>query len=532
MLKKIISVLFVSLLIISAIPNTVFAGETDSAKKTNAPGGNVTSPEELVAALGGRGAVYDNGVITLVRDVVLASSIRITSGSYIIIGEGASIKGGFDGDLFVLSGEGTALTLGDRTAIENKSDLVFDGGNIVRQGSVFKIESGAKLEMHTSVIIKNAVTSRSGAAVYNEGEFTMYGGEIENCRASSSGGAIYNAGTLTLAAGYIKNCSANDGGAIFNERKADLIATSITACKASNGGGVYNMGEMQYLSASVTECSANKGGAIYNGGKVKISGGTVNNNKSENGEGGGVYNTSELELSGNVISENSAKNGGNLYNSGNAVTGANFMMTSGSAAENGGNIYNNELGIFTQNSGGISLGNANYGGGVYNLGTYNMYAGGVYSNKAQVGQGVLNHGKLVLSNMGYCEKGDDIFVVLTEDNKHAILVAENWIYKSKPVSVSCGIYENGTYSYSHSSGDKLLDIKGKIDAGKRFSLHDSDTGLVISNSGTLKQASAPISKTLTTVVCVIFAYPLVTAAIVFAVRYFDKKKLCKNTETK
>ncbi len=525
MLKKIFSILAVSLLIISAIPNSVFADESASALKTNAPGGNVTTPEELVSALGGSGATYDNGVITLVRDVVLASSIRITSGSYIIIGEGASIKGGFDGDVFVISGEGTALTLGDQTAIENKSDLILDGINTVRNGSIFKVEQGARLEMHTSVIIKNAATSRSGAAIYNEGEFTLYGGEIENCRASSSGGAIYNAGTLTLAAGYIRNCSANDGGAVFNELKATVAATSIMGCKASSGGAVYNMGEIKFLSATIEECSANKGGALYNGGKAVISGGTINKNKSENGEGGGIYNVSELELSGSVLRENSAKNGGNLYNCANTVTGSNFLMTSGTAAEKGGNIYNDALGVFTLNSGGISLGNAIYGGGVYNLGTYNMYAGGVYANMAKVGQGVLNHGKLVLSNMSYCEKGDDIFVVLTDDNKHAILVAENWIYKSKPVSVSCGTFDNGVYIYSHSTGDKILDIKGEVNVSKRFMLHVSDTGFVISNNGTLEEAPATVSKTLTTVICVAFAYPLVTAAIVFIIRYFDKKKL-------
>ncbi len=525
MLKKLFSVLLISFFIISLIPTNTFAEPITASGTANAPGGEVTSPEELVSALGNSGIVYKNGVITVVKDVVLAKSVKIASGTYVIVGEGASIKGSFDGDLFVLSGEETTLTLGDSTAAENKSDLVFDGGNTVRDGSVFRIEQGAKLEMYNSVRITNAATSRSGGAVYNEGEFIMYGGEIENCRASSSGGAIYNAGTLTLSSGTVKNCSANDGGAVYTEKKSTFIAVSVSGCKATNGGAVYNMGEMQYLSASITECSANNGGALYNGGKAVIAGGTINNNKSENGMGGGIYNASELELSGSVLRENSAKNGGNLYNSGNAETGEGFSIVSGTAAENGGNIYNAELGIFTQNSGSVNLGKAVYGGGVYNLGTYNLHSGGVYANKAQVGQGILNHGKVVLSGMGYCEKGDDIFVVLTPENKHAIVVAENWAYDNKPVSVSCGVFSDGKYTYSHSSGDKILDIKGEVNVGKRFMLHVSDTGLVLSNNGTLGEAPAPVSKTLTTVICVAFAYPLVTAAIVFIIRYFDKKKL-------
>ncbi|MBO5040521.1 MAG: hypothetical protein J6D09_05440 [Clostridia bacterium] len=521
MLRKIFSVLLISLLIISAVPNSAIAAEASAT----APGGTVTTPEELVSALGTDGVVYKNGVIKIIKDVVLSKSINITSGSYVIIGEGASIKGSFDGNMFVLSGEGTGLTLGDQIAEENKSDLVFDGDNAVRSGSVFRVEKGAKLEMCASVVIKNAMTSLSGAAVYNEGEFTMFGGVIENCRASSSGGAIYNAGTLTLASGNIENCSANDGGAVFNEGKATFVAVTVSKCNAPNGGALYNFGEMQYLSASITECSAStKGGAVYNSGKAVIKGGKINKNVCENGEGGGIYNTSELELSGSVLSENTAQNGGNVYNSGNAVTGEGFFLTSGVASEKGGNIYNSELGIFTQSTGVINLGKAVYGGGVYNVGTYNL-GGGVYSNRAEVGEGVLNHGKLVLVDKGYVENGDDIFVVLTPENKHTVVVAESWTYNKKPVALSCGTYSDGSYEYSYSVGNKLLDIKGNINADKRFKLYANGTKLVISDNGTLVKATAPFSKTLATIVCIVFAYPLVTAVIVFTVRHFDKKKL-------
>ncbi len=519
MLKKILSVLFVSFLIISVIPLS------SSSAEPTAPGGNVTTPEELITALGGNGIIYEGGVITLIKDVVLASSVNITSGNYVICGKGATVKASFNGDVFVISGEGTTLTLGDKTAIDNKTDLIFDGGNTVTDGSLFKVAKGAKLELYSAVVIKNAVTKTSGAVVYNEGEFTMYGGRIENCRAEISGGAIYSAGTLTLASGKIENCSSNRGGAIYSEGKSTFVGTTVTGCTATDGGAVFNAGEMQYLSSVITECSASKGAAVYNSGKLTVKGGDISANKAENGDGGGVYNVSELELSGAVIRGNSAKNGGNIYNNGNASTGEGFMTVNGTASEKGGNIYNAELGIFTQNSGAVNLGKAVYGGGVYNIGTYNLAAGGIYANKAEVADGLLNHGKVVLLNMGYCEKGDDIFVVLTPENKHAVVVADNWVYKNRPVSVSCGKFDNGKYSYSHSSGDKILDIKGKIDASKRFMLHVSDTGLVLTNNGTLTKAPAQVSQTLVTVICAIFAYPLVTVAIVFVIRHFDKKKL-------
>lgn len=524
MLKKVFSILLVSLFIISLIPLSSLAADTAPKSDVSAPGGSVSTVEELVAALGGSGIVYENGVITLIKDVTLASSVRITSGTYTVMGSGAIIKGAFDGDVFVLSGEGTTLILGDRTAGEDDTDLTFDGENTVRGGSFFKVEKGAKLELRNSVKIENAISKTSGAAVYNEGEFTMYGGKIENCRAEKTGGAVYNAGSLFLTSGSIKNCSANQGGAVYSEGESTFAGTELSGCKATNGGAVYNTGNMQYRSSAITECSADKGGAVYNSGKASVNGGTISNNKAENGEGGGVYNVSELELSGSVIRENYAKNGGNVYNCGNASTGDGFAAVSGNASEKGGNVYNSELGIFTQNSGSVNLGRAVYGGGVYNLGTYNLNAGGIYANKAEVADGLLNHGKLVLSNKGYCEKGDDIFVVLSEENTHAVTVAKNWSYSTNPVSVSCGVYENGKYSYSHSSGDKILDLKGEINVSERFLLHVPKTGLIISDNGALAKAPATVSKTLVTVISIILAYPLVTAAMVYVIRLFDKKK--------
>ncbi|MBQ7780126.1 MAG: hypothetical protein IJ404_06490 [Clostridia bacterium] len=531
MIKKFFSVLFVSLLIILLNPTSAFALEPTSEQNENVPVVTVTTSEELVQALGSTGVKYQNGVITLNNDVVLSKSINITSGTYVIVGEGVSIKRSFDGDMFVLSGEGTSLTLGKQTTETDRIDLVFNGGNDVCEGSVFRIEQGAKLEMHNCVVIKNAKTSVSGGAVYNEGDFTMNGGVFEDCLASSSGGAIYNVGTLILASGNIEGCSANHGGAVYNEGKATFGGVVISKCNAPNGGAVFNTGELQYLSATITECTAAaKGGAIYNSGKAVITGGIIISNVSKDGEGGGIYNASELEISGSVLSTNTAKNGGNIYNCGNAVTDKGFSVTGGIASKNGGNIYNSELGIFTHSTGVVRLGEAVYGGGVYNLGTYNM-GGAVYSNTAQVGEGVLNHGKLVLINQGYCEKKDDIFVVLTPENKHSIVVAENWAYGSK-VYVSCGVAKDGKYEYSHSAGNKLLDIKGNVDASKSFELHLTDTKLAVSSDGTLEKIKEPVSKTLTTVICVIFAYPLVTAVIVLAVRHFDKKKLGHQTEIK
>ncbi len=530
MLKNFFSALLVSVLLLSTINISTFASQKTS--EVSAPGGNVSTPEELIAALGGKGISYENGVISIIKDITLSSSINITSGSYTVTGEGAIIKGSFSGDLFVLTGEGTTLVIGDRTAPMDRTNLVLDGENTIRAGSAFRVESGARLEICNTVVIKNFATSTSGAVIYNLGELTVYGGEIENARASSLGGAIYNEGTMTLASGTIKNCSANDGGAVYTKGKSSFIAVEMSNNNAISGGAIYNEGEMQFLATTLTACSASKGGGIYNSGKAVVSGGTIHSNKAENGDGGGIYNANTLDLSGSVLRENSAKNGGNLYNTDTVTTGEGFSLSNGIATEKGGNIYNSELGKFTQSYGSITLGSAVYGGGIYNLGTVNLAQGGVYANKAEVGEGILNHGRLVLTGYGYCERGDDIFVVLTPENEHAIVISDGWVYKAKPVSVSCGIFSDGKYSYSHSLNDKLLDIKGSINVGERFMLHVGNTGLTLSNEGTLVKAKTQASDTVIFVICSILAYPLVTLGIVALIRYFDKKKLKSETEKK
>ncbi len=513
-------------MIISIIPNAVFADST----RANAPGGTVTTPEEFISALGGKSAIYEDGVITLINDVILAAPLTITSGSYVLMGEGAAIKGDFEsGDIITVSGEGTVLAIGDKMAIENKRDIVFngEGDKFVREGSLVRIEKGAKVEIYNSIVFENAATSVSGAAIYNEGEFVMYSGQIKKCRAAASGGAIFSSGRITLASGEIIECSANHGGAVYTEGEALFAGTAISSCTATNGGAIFNAKKMQFLSSEVTECKASKGGAIYNSGNAEILGGSITQNSAENGDGGGVYNTSELTVSSYAISVNSAKNGGNVYNDGKFTSSGEFSLIGGVASANGGNVYNSENGVFDMAIGIVTLGRAVYGAGVYNLGDFIM-CGGVYANKSSgVADGVLNHGKLTLSTNGFCEKKDDIFVVITPQNKHAVIVSEEWVYAIQKVSVSCGVYEDGVYKYSHTKGNKLLDIKGSVKVKDRFMLHIADTGLVLNNDGTLVTAPTTVSETLITVICIILAFPLVTAAMVFAIRYFDKKKLAR-----
>lgn len=527
MLKKILCAIILTALI-SCSFSIVSHGTSTSVK---APGGNVSNYDELIAALGGGdGLALQDDRLVIVKDIILENPVVIMNGSYTLVGEGATVSAGFEiGDLFVVRGEDSALILGDKSQTEEKNDLVFDGRSdkISRQGSLFRTENGAALKLYRSVKLCNSITTASGGAIYNGGNFVMYGGEIQNCKAALSGGAVYNSSDAVFASGSIENCSANDGGIVYNEGKASFAGTELSGGFALNGGAVYNGSEIQFLSSVITDCTASKGGAIYNEGTLTVSGGSISACGSDTCDGGGIYNAGALNISGSALRENSAENGGNIYNTGTVTAKDSAYINGGKAIKCGGNIYNAKNAVIDFSSGMITLGKAKYGGGIYNLGEVDLSGGAVNANIAEVAEGILNHGIMNLSKYGYCGDNDDIFVVLTDEGKHAVRVSSDWSFDKKAVELSCGIYANGTYSYEYNEKDRLLDLEGEIDVSKRFALFKTGLGLVLSDNGTLTKAPAVSVEVIVYLLVAIVSFAAVVFAMVFIIRYFDKKKLTR-----
>ncbi len=522
MLKKILcAVLFTALIFCSLL--IASHGASTSVK---APGGSVNNYDELIVALGGDGLSLQDDRLIIVKDIILENPVVIESGSYTLVGEGAAVSAGFEtGDMFVVKGENTVLNLGDKNQTEENNDLIFDGRSdkMTRNGSIFRIENGAILQLYSSVILSNSVTSASGGAIYNDGKFIMYGGQILNCKAAISGGAVYNSSDSIFASGTIDKCSANDGGIVYNEGKASFAGTELSGGFALNGGAIYNASEAQFLSSVITECNASKGGAIYNEKTLTVSGGSISGCGGDTCLGGGVYNAGTFNVSGSALRENNAENGGNIYNTGKVTAKDSAYISGGKALKCGGNIYNDKNAVIDFTSGSITLGRAKYGGGIYNLGKVDLSGGGVNANVAEVGEGILNHGVLNLSKYGYCGDNDDIFVVLTDDG-HAVHVSSDWSFDRNAVRISCGIYENDVYSYRYKEKDKLLDLESEIDVSKRFTLFKKGLGLVISDNGTLKKAPAVSSEIIVFVLIAVVSFAAVVSAMVFVIRYFDKKK--------
>lgn len=474
-MKKIFCAVLLAALIFCSF-SIVSHGASTTVK---APGGRVNNYDELIAALGGGdGLSLQDDRLIIVKDIILENPIVIEGGSYTLVGEGAAVSAAFDkGDLFVVTGENTVLNLGDKNESKENGDLILDGSSdkITRLGSLVRIEEGAALNLYRSVILRNSISTVSGGAIYNVGKFTMYGGQIENCKAAELGGAVYNLSEAIFSSGSIRNCSANDGGIIYNAGKVSLTGTELSGGFAVNGGAIYNEdGEIQLLSSVITKSDASKGGAIYNAGTLEISGGRISSCGNDTCLGGGIYNDKSATV----------------------------------------DFSNGE----------IAFGKAKYGGGIYNLGKVNLSGGGIDSNTANVGLGILNHGKVSLVKNGYFGEKDDIFVVLTDNNAHAVSVGSDWFFNGHKLKVSCGIYNNEGYFYEYSENDRLLDLEKEIDASEYFELLNKDLGLVISDDGTLSKAPVGDAEIILYVLAAIASFAAVVSAMVFVIRCFDKKK--------
>ena len=527
MLKKLLSIT-ICVVLVSMIFSSFVCAAAPSA-----PGGNVTSYDELVNALGGSGIgtlKYDSdGNVThlhLVRDVTLDAPVVITSGSYTIIGEGAIIRANFDsGNFFELRGNETVLSLGNEAAVDpERIDLTFDGRSKTFEGSFVRVFEGAGLELYSGVLFEDLITTVSGAAVYNEGSFIMYGGIIENCKALGTGGAVYNGGEALLAFGRVAECSADLGGAVYNQGKISFLGTSFTANKASKGGFLYNAGEAIYVSSGVTECTASTdGGAIYNVSKLVFKGGKIEKCDATV-KGGFLYNTGEATFEGGNIGNCKASNGGSIYNTSQLSISGETQLYAGRATSCGANVYNDTDATFNFIGGAIASGIGAYGGGVYNLGVFNMSGGGVFSNQATVAEGILNSGTFNLSGRGYVGDNDDIYILLSNEGKHALNIAADWSYASRKLNISCGVKNGSSYEYLENKGDLVINNTGDIDITDRFNLFNKDSKFVISNEGRLVEAPVRISSTVWLIIGICFAFAVTVTVIVFVIRYFDKKR--------
>lgn len=255
------------------------------------------------------------GSYYLTDNVTLTAEWEPKSGTVLCL-NGKSITLNAMGDVINMSANGTIFTLydcqksGTITHGKDSTDTTYNGCGVV---------VGGTFNMYGGNITGNVRTDsgNGGGVLVSYGIFNMYDGKITNNSCGSSGGGVYvDRGTFNMSGGEISsNTSGEYGGGIELYKKSDFTMTggSISQNKAENGyygGGI----DVSYGSA------------------FTMNGGTITGNTSCTG--GGVYVGTAVENYGN-----------NTFNmNGGTITGNTATHT---GSETGGGVYVAQDGIFT-----------------------------------------------------------------------------------------------------------------------------------------------------------------------------------------
>ena len=267
-------------------------------------------------------------------------------------------KGTFYGG-YITGGNGTMIYFLGTNYYCGKGIVINGGELIMKNGTIFgNIQERSNVNKYKG----------GGVFIYNNGKFTMEGGNIIRNFGYYGSGVYVDSGTFSMKGGYIskngytssRTCGSG-GGVCVNSGKFIMTGGSIDANRASSNGAGVN---------------------ISNGGEFEMSGGSIisnNTTTTDGGYGGGVYvfgddnNSGTFTMNGGVIQGNSSDRGGGV--SVQHKPKAKFYLNGGEIKENhatyqGGGVYNYS-GTFTITGGSITnntvdnLDNDRCGGGIY-----------------------------------------------------------------------------------------------------------------------------------------------------------------------
>jgi len=342
---------------------------------------NAPSKTSIVINVSGDIFLSSTIIIPINKDITLTSDSK--NGFYKLIGaSGATIT--VNGSLTI---DGIIVThaedsYGVGVIVDSGGSLILSDGKI--SGNVVTDD------YYYSGVYFPVGVGDNGGGVYNDGYFSMTGGEISNNFVDlyGFGGGVYNSGVFNMSGGVITNNTAYGGYGVYTCGDFAMSGGKISGNIANvfNGGqmcgSVHNsFGNFNLMNG---EISNNTDGVYNSGGAFTMSGGVISNNSHY-----GVYNGGVFNLLGGVIANNTAlrgNTGGGVYNGG----GGNFSMTGGIITNNtgisypsivsGGGVENN--GIFNLLGGAITRNISYNGGGVGSNNIFNMFGGEISGNTA------------------------------------------------------------------------------------------------------------------------------------------------------
>ena len=254
------------------------------------------------------------------------------------------------------------------------------------------------------------------------------------------------------------------------------------AISVANKGSLVISGEISFGSNSATN-----GGAIYvmSGGEVALSNLNLNNIESTNGI---IYTeeNSNFNVSGGTIYNNRGENGGVFYINGNSVI--QNLEAYNNSATNGGVLYVGETGVVTLDNVNFHNNSATNGGAIYVAGILNFKDGVIDSNSATNGGGVY-----VGENGSFSMSYDLVVEIIEQSQTQEKILQESYKYGeviNNSADFGGGIYiaSNGSASINggHTNGqneDENSNIEGAKVSGNLVTNHGG--GVYISINGFL-----------------------------------------------
>lgn len=427
-------------------------------------------------------------------------------------------KGSEQGGIFNMYGG----KLSDNTAYNGAAIMLAIGDDAAAVPATANIYGGEISGNYSTGVKKvdaNGNTSQvggCGAAVYvgKYSSLNMEGGLITGNRGENYGSVLYfNGSTGKFSGGLVtENISRRDGGAIYAtsgsslEITGDVVFSKNQVITGYGGGICTSKSTLKISGGTITENKVSAGGAgLYVVDSVfEMTGGVVSKHDCPN-YGGGVYlRTSESKITGGKITQNkSYKDGSGLhvydgkveiggtaeisYNVSDKGVGAGASFTRNCEVRiTGGSISNNEAaigaGVYVQNKAHLVMTGGYFGGNKTRTGS----GSALYSNKCNAEI----YGGTFANN--YCSKNGTIFANDATFRFGAVTFRNNetkgaggGIYLTR-----CTIYMDGTRfvdnfvnagsggAYLHNS---TIDLKNVLVEGNKTSTDDIAGGMYVYN---------------------------------------------------
>lgn len=321
--------------------------------------------------------------------------------------------------------------------------FVFAGVNktaYAANGGAMYIGANSSFTLEGKKNISGFTANNGGAINVAGGTLNINGGNIFGNTATLAGGAIgvTSSGKLVMTAGAISGneCSTTGGGIYIYNGSADISGGTISDNKAQNGGGLYICTSSTIANATISGNTAGNygGGLAVAGGTVTIKNVTFSNNTALSGSGVYVYDSATLQIDGATFTNNTCQTSGviRIETGGVCVINdcvvTNNVVSGAAVSSNGTLTINGGFYAYNESSNGNTINNGK--------GVLNLYGGHVIGN-VTTATGVLNlkkeaiiDGNLKVGNTGTIVLEDydgthKSYNIVTEENRTGVIMTFN-----------------------------------------------------------------------------------------------------------